>query len=150
MRFNFSEGTRLSLQEFIEGSPASCLPAYKIELVTTTLPSRRKVLFQWKLLDVKMKLLPISEMFVLKKWIGRCVQKRHCQFLSILHLLTVALFGFLLLTVVHYLFSLPSAINNTEISFLGRTVELMLWLGCCSRLMLIRITAGLVLWAWKN
>lgn len=44
------------------------------------------MLFQWKLLKVKMKLLPISEMFVLKKWIGRCVQKRHSQFLSILHL----------------------------------------------------------------
>lgn len=74
-----------------------------------------------------MKLLLIFEMFVLKKWIGRCVQKRHCRFLSILHLLTVALFGFLLFMVVHYIFSLPSTINNTEISFLGRTVELMFW-----------------------
>lgn len=60
-QFQLLEGTRLSLQEFIKGSQASCLPAYKIELLTTSRPQtcgedekerfkfcRRKVLFHWK------------------------------------------------------------------------------------------------------
>ena len=39
-QFQLLEGTRLSLQEFIKGSQASCLPAYKIELLTTSHPQR--------------------------------------------------------------------------------------------------------------
>lgn len=46
--------------------------------------------------------------------------------LSVLHFLSVAVFSFLLLIVVHWLFCLPSEINNPEISFPWRTVELML------------------------
>ena len=72
-RFQLLKGTGLSLQEFIKGSQASCLPAYKIELLITSHPQRwgedekepfkfcrRKVLFHWKLLlsVVKIKLFP--------------------------------------------------------------------------------------------
>ena len=72
-QFQLLEGARLLLQEFIKGSQASCLPAYKMKLLITSRPQRwgedekerfklcrRKVLFHWKLLlsVVKMKLLP--------------------------------------------------------------------------------------------
>lgn len=83
---------------------------------------RRKVLFAVEIIRGKNeKLRPLTCLFQ-RSGLEDVLKRDIASVLSILHFLTVAVFSFLLLIVVHCLFSLPSEINNTEISFPWRTM----------------------------